>query len=60
MQTILDRLKEPSTYAGLTGLLVSLNALGLSEGAWNTIFGGVAGVAAVIAMFARERGAGSG
>ncbi len=56
MQAILNRLKEPSTYAGLTGFLVSLNALGFSEGQWNTIFGGVAAVAAVVAMLAKERG----
>lgn len=56
MQTLLDRLKEPSTYAGLTGFLVSLNLLGFSEGHWNTIFGAAAAVAAVIAMAAKERG----
>ncbi len=54
MQAILQRLKEPSTFAGLTGFLVSLDVLGLSEGAWSTIFGAVAAVAAVIAMFAKE------
>ena len=54
MQAILKRLKEPSTYAGLTGFLVSLNVLGFSEGAWNTIFGAIAAVAAVIAMFSKE------
>lgn len=55
MQVIFDRLKEPSTYAGLTGFLVSLNVLGFSEGAWNTIFGAIAAVAAVVAMFTKER-----
>ena len=59
MQAILERLKEPSTYAGLTGFLVSLNVLGFSEGAWNTIFGAMAAFAAVVAMFTKE-GNGSG
>lgn len=54
MHVILDRLKEPSTYAGLTGFLVSLDVLGFTEGQWGTIFGAIAAVAAVVAMFTKE------
>lgn len=49
---ILSRLREPSTYAGLSGLAV---ALGFSDGEWVTISTAIAGVAGVIAMLLSER-----
>ena len=49
---ILSRLREPSTYAGLSGLAI---ALSFSEGEWVTISTAIAGVAGVIAMLLSER-----
>jgi hypothetical protein len=44
---LLNRLKEPSTYAGFAGLAL---AFGLSAEEWNTIYTAIAGVAGVVAM----------
>ncbi len=49
---ILNRLREPSTYAGLAGLAL---ALGISDTAWATISTAVAGVAGVIAMLLHDK-----
>lgn len=56
MQTIINRLKEPSTYAGLAGVLASLGVLGLGEDQWGTILAAVAGVAGAVAVFVGEAG----
>jgi hypothetical protein len=42
------RLKEPSTYAGFSGVAL---AFGLSGEEWSTIYTAAAAVAGVIAMF---------
>lgn len=55
LQTIIDRLKEPSTYAGLAGLAV---ALGISSEEWQTISMAIAGIAGVIAMLLHEKSGG--
>tara|TARA_Y100000590_G_C15492790_1_gene928459 strand:- start:414 stop:578 length:165 start_codon:yes stop_codon:yes gene_type:complete len=52
MWTILDRLKEPSTYAGLSGLMV---AIGLSQDQWTVVSTALAGVAGLIAMVLKEK-----
>ena len=49
---ILDRLKEPSTYAGLSGLMI---AIGLSQEQWTMISTVLAGVASLAAMFLKDR-----
>jgi len=49
---ILSRLREPSTYAGLSGFAI---ALGFTDGQWVTISTAIAGVAGVIAMLLSER-----
>ena len=48
---LLNRLKEPSTYAGFAGLAL---AFGLSAEEWSTIYTAIAGVAGVVAMFLTE------
>jgi hypothetical protein len=57
LQMILNRAKEPSTYAGLAGVLASVGVLGLDEAGWATIIAAVSGVAAVVAIFLRDPGA---
>lgn len=54
MRFILDRLKEPSTYAGIAAFLAGFGLLGLSESDWNQILGALASVAGVAAIFIRE------
>jgi len=52
MWTFLDRLKEPSTYAGLSGLMI---AIGLSQEQWTIISSALAGLAGVVAMVLKDR-----
>ena len=51
---ILDRAKEPSTYAGLAGLAI---ALGLSDAEWAAISTAAAAVFGAVAVVIAERGA---
>ena len=51
MKAILLRLKEPSTYAGMAALMVSLNFLPWDMGMWGTVFTWVAATAGLVAMF---------
>lgn len=51
---ILDRAKEPSTYAGLAGLAI---ALGLSDAEWAAISSAAAAVFGAVAVVIAERGA---
>lgn len=55
MDFILQRLREPSTYAGIAAFLAGFGLLGLTEQDWNQVFGAVAAVAAVVAIFVKER-----
>ena len=48
---VLNRAKEPSTWAGLTGLAV---VFGVSAEQWQMIGNAVAAVAACIAVFVSE------
>lgn len=48
----LDRLKEPSTWAGLSAVAV---ALGLSEVEWAAIGSAAAAVAGAVAIVLKER-----
>lgn len=48
----LERLKEPSTYAGLSGLAL---ALGVSGELYNAAAGALAGVAGLVAVILAER-----
>lgn len=59
MNEIFQRLKEPSTYAGIAAFLAGFGLLGLSEQDWNQIFGALAALAAVAAIFLREQPGGS-
>ena len=47
---IIKLLKEPSTYAGLAGVLGGAGILSMSEDQWLQIFGAVAAVAGAVAM----------
>ena len=55
MNYVIQRLKEPSTYAGIAAFLASIGALGFSEYEWNQIFAAVAAVAAALAVVIKER-----
>jgi hypothetical protein len=55
MDVILQRLKEPSTYAGLAAFLAGFGLLGLTEHDWNQILGALAAVAGVAAIFLKEK-----
>ena len=55
MDFILQRLREPSTYAGIAAFLAGFGLLGLTEQEWNQVFGAVAAVAAVVAIFIGEK-----
>lgn len=48
---LLNRLKEPSTYAGFAGLAL---AFGLSDAEWTAVSAAVAGLAGVAAVFLSE------
>lgn len=48
---LVSRLKEPSTYAGFSGIAL---ALGLSAEEWSTVYTAVAAIAGVAAMFLSE------
>jgi hypothetical protein len=54
MNFILKRLKEPSTYAGIAAFLAGFGLLGLTEQDWNQLFGALAALAGVIAIFVKE------
>jgi hypothetical protein len=54
LKWILDRAKEPSTYAGLSGLAL---ALGLSDAEWSAIATAAAAVSGAAAIVIAERGA---
>jgi hypothetical protein len=51
MIKLVKLLIEPSTYAGLAGLML---AIGVSNESWTVISTAVAGVAGLIAMFLNE------
>jgi len=48
---LVNRLKEPSTYAGFAGLAL---AFGLSDAKWAAVSTAVAGLAGVVAVFLSE------
>ena len=48
---LVSRLKEPSTYAGFSGIAL---AFGLTAEEWNTVYTAAAGLAGVAAMFLSE------
>jgi hypothetical protein len=60
MEFILQRLREPSTYAGIAAFLAGFGLLGLTEQDWNQIFGAVAAISAAIAIFVKEKPRDSG
>lgn len=51
---ILDRLKEPSTWAGLSALAL---AIGLNEAEWSAIGSAGAAIAGAVAVVLKERAA---
>lgn len=53
VQFILSRLKEPSTYAGLSGLAM---ALGISTHMYEAAAAAVAGIAGLVAVILAESG----
>lgn len=52
VQFILSRLKEPSTFAGLSGIAL---ALGVSGELYNAVAAAVAGVAGLVAVILAEK-----
>lgn len=48
-----SRLKEPSTFAGLSGLAL---ALGISGELYNAAAGAIAGIAGLVAVLLAEKG----
>ena len=54
MDFIVKRLKEPSSFAGIAAFLAGFGLLGLTEQDWNQIFGALAALAGVAAIFTRE------
>ena len=48
---LVGRLKEPSTYAGFSGIAL---AFGLSAEEWSTVYTAIAALAGVAAMFLSE------
>jgi hypothetical protein len=52
VQFILARLKEPSTFAGLSGLAL---ALGVSGELYNAVDAAIAGVAGLVAVILAEK-----
>lgn len=50
---ILSRLKEPSTYAGLSGIAL---ALGVSGELYNAVAGAIAGLAGLVAVILADKG----
>ena len=55
MDYIIQRLREPSTYAGIAAFVASFGLLGLTEQDWNQIFAAVAAIAAAVAIFVGEK-----
>jgi hypothetical protein len=55
MKRILDRLKEPSTYAGIASCLAGCGLLGLTRDEWDQILGVIVAVAGAAAIFLKER-----
>jgi hypothetical protein len=53
---ILERLQEPSTYAGLAAFCAGCGLLGLTEPEWNQVFGFIASLAGIAAIVLREKG----
>jgi hypothetical protein len=49
---LLNRLKEPSTYAGFSGIAL---AFGLSGEEWSAVYTAVAGLAGLAAMLLSEK-----
>ncbi len=54
MDFIIQRLREPSTYAGIAAFLASFGLLGLTEQDWNQVFAALAAIAAAAAIFLGE------
>ena len=55
LKGILDRLKEPSTYAGV-GSLLGLVGVNFAPAELNAIIGVLTAIAAALAIFLREKG----
>ena len=55
MLEILNRLKEPSTWAGVATLIAGVGLFGLSEVFWQQATLAVAGLAGLAAVFLKER-----
>ncbi|MGH1350012.1 MAG: hypothetical protein ACRBBN_04285 [Methyloligellaceae bacterium] len=55
MNFILNRLKEPSTFAGIAAVFASFGLLDLSESQWNEFFGAVAALAGLAAVVLEEK-----
>ncbi len=51
---IIDRLKEPSTYASLAAML-GVFGVSLNEGLWQNIVYAVTGIAGIIGFFLAEK-----
>ena len=56
MSAILDRLKEPSSWAGLAGIFAMLGVK-VDQGLMANIVSGLAAIAGVLAFFIKEKSA---
>lgn len=60
MLALIERFKEPSTFAGIAAFFAGFGLLGLTEPEWNQVFGALASLAGVAAIFLRERASQTG
>jgi len=54
---VLDMLKEPSSWAGVAGVLGGVGLFGFSTDMWGQVFSALMGVAGVLAMIISEKSA---
>jgi hypothetical protein len=55
MKGLLERLKEPSTYAGIATCLAGFGLLGLTRAEWDQILGALVALIGAAAIFLKER-----
>lgn len=59
IKSFFERLKEPSTYAGIATCLAGCGLLGLTREEWDQILGALVAVMGAAAIFLRERRGGA-
>lgn len=56
MRKIVARLREPSTYAGIAGVLASVGLMGFSEDQWAQVLAVIPAIAGAVAVFLKDPG----